>query len=300
MPEHHTLEDFYRVKANWLPENLRQDIGHFNVFRLEDYVGPGTHSLPYSRKDFYKINFAVGKSTYHYADKSMVIEDNALLFANPLVPYEWEPCDGSQRGFFCIFTEHFLQQHTSLKVADFSVFRPDGQPIYFLSEEQQADVRQLFQKMMREMDSDYAYKYDLLRGYVLELIHSAQKLQPATTLYRESNAATRIASLFTELLARQFPIEAPGQRVKLRTAQAFAGQLAVHTNHLNRALKEVTGKTTTQLLAERLVQEAHALLQHTDWPVGAIGYSLGFEEAAHFNNFFKKHTGRTPSAVRAV
>ena len=300
MPEHHSLEDFYRVKANWLPENLRQDIGHFNVFRLEDYVGPGVLSLPYSRKDFYKINFAVGQSVYHYANKSVVIEDNALLFANPLVPYEWEPRSEQQRGFFCIFTEHFLQQHTSLKVADFSVFQPDGQPIYFLDEAQQAPVQQLFQKMLTELDSDYAFKYDLLRGYVLELIHSAQKLQPATTLYRESTAATRIASLFTELLARQFPIEAPGQRVKLRTAQAFASQLAVHTNHLNRALKEVTGKTTTQLLAERLVQEAHALLKHTDWPVGAIGYSLGFEEAAHFNNFFKKHTGLTPSAVRAV
>ncbi|OGX90802.1 helix-turn-helix domain-containing protein [Hymenobacter coccineus] len=300
MPEHHTLEDFYRVKANWLPENLRQDIGHFNVFRLEDYVGPGVVSLPYSRKDFYKINFAVGQSAYHYANKSVVIENNALLFANPLVPYEWEPVSEQQHGFFCIFTEHFLQQHTRLKVADFSVFQPDGQPIYFLDETQQAHVRQLFQKMMAELDSDYAFKYDLLRGYVLELIHSAQKLQPATTLYRESNAATRIASLFTELLARQFPIEVRGQQVKLRTAQDFAHQLAVHTNHLNRALKDVTGKTTTQLLAERLVQEAQALLKHTDWPVGLIGYSLGFEEPAHFNNFFKKHTGHTPTAARVV
>ena len=177
---------------------------------------------------------------------------------------------------------------------------PGGQPLYFLNEAQQAAVQQLYRKMFAELEADYAYKYDLLRTYVLELIHSAQKLQPATTLYRESTAATRIASLFIELLARQFPIEVQGQRVKLRTAQAFASRLAVHTNHLNRALKVVTGKTTTQLLAERLVQEAQALLRHTDWPVGLIGYSLGFDEPAHFNNFFKKHTGQTPSAARAV
>jgi AraC family transcriptional activator of pobA len=296
----HTLEDFYRMKVEWLPENLRQDIGHFNVFRLDDFVGPAAKCLPYSRKDFYKINFVQGRSTYHYADKSVLIEDNALLFANPMVPYDWEPHNEQQTGFFCIFTEHFLQQHTSMRLADFSVFQPDGQPIYFLNDAQQANVRQLFQKMFDELDSDYAFKYDLLRTYVLELIHSAMKLQPATTLYRESTAATRIASLFTELLARQFPIEVPGQRVKLRTAQAFASHLAVHTNHLNRALKDVTGKTTTQHLAERLVQEAQALLKHTDWPVGHIAYSLGFEEATHFNNFFKKHTGQTPTAVRVV
>jgi AraC-like DNA-binding protein len=300
MPQHHTLEDFYRVKVNWLPDNLRQDLGHFNVFRLDDFVGPAARSLPYSRKDFYKITFVVGQSTYHYADKSVRVEGNALFFSNPQVPYHWEPFDAQQSGFFCIFTEHFLQQHTSIRLADFPVFQPDGQAIYLLSEAQQANVRQLYQKMFDELDSDYAFKYDLLRAYVLELIHSAQKLQPATTLYRGSTAATRIASLFTELLARQFPIEVKGQQVKLRTAQDFATQLAVHTNHLNRALKEVTGKTTTQLLAERLLQEAQALLQHTDWPVGLIGYSLGFEEPAHFNNFFKKHTGHTPTAARAV
>lgn len=300
MPKAHTLEDFYRVKVNWLPENLRQDIGHFNVFRLDDFVGPAAQCLPYSRKDFYKITFVVGQSIYHYADKSVVIDNNALLFANPQVPYDWEPRGAAQTGFFCIFTEHFLQQHTSIRLGDFPVFQPGGQPLYFLDQPQQIAVQQLYLKMFAELESDYAYKYDLLRAYVLELIHSAQKLQPATTLYRESTAATRIASLFTELLARQFPIEVQGQRVKLRTAQSFARQLAVHTNHLNRALKEVTGKTTTQLLAARLVQEAQALLRHTDWPVGLIGFSLGFDEPAHFNNFFKKHTGHSPSAVRAV
>ncbi|WP_241737986.1 helix-turn-helix domain-containing protein [Hymenobacter polaris] len=31
-----------------------------------------------------------------------------------------------------------------------------------------------------------------------------------------------------------------------------------------------------------------------------IGYCLGFEEPAHFSNFFRKHAGMAPSAVRAV
>ncbi len=228
-----TLEDFYRAKLNWLPENLQQDLGHFNVFRLEDFVGHSAQPLLYSRKDFYKISLIIGQNTYHYADKSIAIEENALLFANPQVPYEWEPRGAAQTGFFCIFTEAFLQRYLGSKVADFPVFQPGGQPVFFLTDKQLDQTRQLFQKMFTELDSNYTYKYDLLRAYVLELIHSTQKLQPITTLYRESNAATRIASLFTELLARQFPIESPGQR--LRTAQAFADQLAVHVNHLNYA-----------------------------------------------------------------
>ncbi|WP_241737985.1 hypothetical protein [Hymenobacter polaris] len=92
------------------------------------------------------------------------------------------------------------------------------------------------------------------------MLHSTFKLQPAAALHHGSTAATRLAALFTELLERQFPIELPGQRVRLRSAEAFAGQLAVH---LNRALRQVTNKTTTQLIAGQLVQEAYALLRHT-------------------------------------
>ena len=49
-----------------------------------------------------------------------------------------------------------------------------------------------------------------------------------------------------------------------------------------------------------LVQEAHALLKHTTWNVAEISYSLGFEEPAHFSNFFRKRAGTTPSAARTV
>ncbi|WP_324677098.1 helix-turn-helix transcriptional regulator [Hymenobacter sp. GOD-10R] len=300
MPKTQTLEDFYKHKIHWMPENLQQDIGHFNVFRLDDYVGPNACALPYSRKDFYKITLVTGHNRYHYADKTVEINGNALLFANPLVPYHWEPLDDNQTGFFCIFTEAFLQRHMTVLAQELPVFKPGGQPVYFLNDEQLATTKQLFEKIFAEIDSDYSYKYDLLRAYVFELVHGAMKLQPASTLYHDSNAATRIASLFTELLERQFPIELPGQQVKLRNANALAAQLAVHVNHLNRALKEVTGKTTSQLIADRLVQEAHALLKHTAWNVSEISYSLGFEEPAHFSNFFKKRAGATPSAVRTV
>lgn len=69
-------------------------------------------------------------------------------------------------------------------------------------------------------------------------------------------------------------------------------------NHLNRAVKEVTGKTTTEHISDRVVKEAKALLKHTDWSVSQIAYSLGYEYPNYFNNFFKKQTGVTPRALR--
>ncbi|MGI4735917.1 MAG: hypothetical protein ACRYG7_12145 [Janthinobacterium lividum] len=84
MSEPQTLENFYLQKIHWLPENLRQDIGHFNVFRVDDYVGPTAPHVPYSRKDFYKIMLVSGRSNYHFADKTIALRGHALFFANPL------------------------------------------------------------------------------------------------------------------------------------------------------------------------------------------------------------------------
>jgi len=109
----------------------------------------------------------------------------------------------------------------------------------------------------------------------------------------------RLTNVFLELLERQFPIESIKQRLRIKTAQDFAQNLSVHVNYLNRAVKEITGKSTTTHIAERIITEAKALLQHTNWTISEVAYALGFEYPTYFNNFFKKMTGTTPNLARA-
>jgi len=154
-------------------------------------------------------------------------------------------------------------------------------------------------KMMEEMDTDYTGKYDLLRNYLHILMHEALKIAPANLYDKKNNASARVATSFLELLERQFPIDSPEQSLKLKTAHEYAQNLAVHTNHLNRAVKELTGKTTTQHIIDRVLKEAQALLKHTDWSIAQIATGLGFEEPAYFTNFFKKHYGSSPANARA-
>ncbi|NIJ54065.1 helix-turn-helix domain-containing protein [Dyadobacter arcticus] len=295
-----TLEEFYQHKFNWLPENLKQDIGHFNVFSLGNHSGASAVPVQYSRRDFYKISLLKGKNIYHYADKSLEVDGPALMFFNPQVPYNWESSCGGTTGYFCIFKEAFFQERMRGSINELPMFATGGKPSYILTDSQDEHVSQIFQKMLAEIDSDYQFKYDLIRNYVMELIHYALKMQPTESLYQHPNANSRITSIFTELLERQFPIESPSQRFALRSANDFAQHLSVHVNHLNRAIRETTGKTTTAHIAERIASEAKALLKHTKWNISEISYSLGFEEPAHFNNFFKKQTSQTPSAFRIV
>jgi AraC family transcriptional regulator, transcriptional activator of pobA len=306
-----TLEQFYKQLSGssgaedgpgyLLPDGITREIGHFNVFKIDELVAKISTRpvMPYNRRAYYKISLIRGHNRAEYADKVIDIPQNALLFATPRIPYNYVPQDTKQAGYFCIFTDEFLVQSKSGVLLDeLPIFKAGGIPIFQLSKAEVEELDAIFRKMYKELSSDYAFKYDLIRNYVLELIHYGQKLQPATALYPTHNASARVSSLFIELLERQFPIESPRQKLNLRTAKDYADRLAIHVNHLNKVLKENTGKTTTDLISGRIAQEAKILLKQTDWNVSEIAYSLGFEEVAHFSNFFKKQTALSPLAFR--
>jgi len=284
------------------PKDINKEIGHFNIFDMSELVKKykvDQSHMPYNRRMYYKISLIRGKNIAEYADKVIAIEKNALLFATPKIPYNWIPQDFDQGGYFCIFTDDFLIQSKSGVVLDeLPIFRPGGYPVFQITDEQADELARLFQKMNAEISSGYLYKYDLLRNLVLEMIHFGQKLQPLTTFNSSQNASTRVANLFIELLERQFPIASPNQRISLRTAKDYAERLAIHSNYLNKVLKETTGKTTTEHISNRLIQEAKILLKQTDWNISEIAYSLGFEQLSHFSNFFKKQTSFSPLEIR--
>ncbi len=288
-----TLLEFYQRKFNWLPESIKNDIGHFNLFHLQPPAAGQPTAIPYRRRDFYKIMLVKGNSQVHYADQVIDVKNQALTFSNPLIPYKWEHLDKVREGVYCIFDQHFFAKYGNLN--QYEVFQPGGPHLFELSDAETVTVQRVFERMEIEFKTEFKYKYEAVRNLIFELIHFALKQQPAAAPTRQlQNASQRITFLFLELLERQFPIDDQHLAVQLRTASDFAAQLNVHVNHLNRTVKETTSKTTTQLIADRVLQEAKILLRHSRWNVSEIANALGFAEVTHFNNFFKKHTGTSP------
>ena len=267
----------------------------FNVFQIES---DGNATRIYSRKDFYKICLTTGKSIIHYADKSFDAEGTVLFFGNPHIPYSWETISTSYVGYTCLFSEEFLKSDRSESLQHSPLFKIGGTPILKITKQQRKFLNTLFQKMIEEQQTDYVYKDDLIRNYINLIIHEALKLQPSENFDQHKNASSRITSVFLELLERQFPIEDIEKPLQLKAAQDYAKNLNVHANYLNRAVKEVTGKPTTVHISERIISEAKALLQHTDWNIADIAYALGFKYPTYFNNFFKKITGTNPKSLR--
>ena len=170
----------------------------FNVFQIES---DSNATRIYSRKDFYKICLTTGKSIIHYADRSFEAEGTVLFFGNPHIPYSWETLSTTYMGYTCLFSEEFLKaSDRSESLQNSPLFKIGGTPILNISESQRQFLNTIFQKMIDEQQSDYAYKDDLMRNYINLIIHEALKLQPSENYDQHKNAAARITSVFLELL----------------------------------------------------------------------------------------------------
>ena len=297
MARSETIEDFYKEQFDSIPERFKSEIGHFNLFKFEAVNAYCLKPIPYNIRAYFKICFIVGKSVVHYSDKTIKVEKQALLFANPQVPYNWQHISEDQRGYFCVFTENFFHHFGNPK--EYSILQPEATPVIELTDDQARKVAQIFEDMYADWTSDYPYKYDRMRTLVYELLHLAVKTQPVKSVERSfSNASEKIATRFLELLEQQFPVD--DTTLRLRSSSDFAERLSIHVNHLNKVSQEVLHKPTSVIIQERVLLEAKILLKHSDKAVSEIAYALGFKEKTHFNNFFRKHTQLSPTQFKVI
>ena len=69
-------------------------------------------------------------------------------------------------------------------------------------------------------------------------------------------------------------------------------------SHFSRLIKEKTGRTFTDLMAQYRVDRAKAMLRRTGKSLIQIALDSGFEDQSYFLRVFKRYTGTAPRAYR--
>ena len=78
----------------------------------------------------------------------------------------------------------------------------------------------------------------------------------------------------------------------------YAEALRITVPHLCSTIKQASGRTAGDLIAEAILTDAKAQLKLSSTPIKEIAMSLGFDNVAFFNRFFKTHEGVTPRNYR--
>lgn len=106
--------------------------------------------MPYDRRAYYKISLIRGKNRVEYADRTIEIEENAILFATPKIPYNYLPLDKEQSGHFCVFTAEFLSKDKiGMDLDKLPIFQTDGYPVFQLTDEETIAIDLIFKNTPR-------------------------------------------------------------------------------------------------------------------------------------------------------
>lgn len=261
---------------------------HFSIGKIDE-------SFSYKTKcdDCFVIYFfseAKGTCSVDFETFDLLPKGMLLLAPKQVLQLEAENLSGYYLSFDLNFY-HLVK--SNLKLYDFPFFHiTSSEPKLSLGLDFEA-IESLFVKIEKEFSSDISFgKWTILR-YELEILLvqltriKQKQLGEEKTLLTPNNERLRKLESLIELHFKEN-----------KEVSFYADQLHISSRHLNNIIKEVSGKSISQILQHRLLVESKRLLMITEKSVSEIAYDLGFNDKAYFHRFFKKYTELTPLQFR--
>ena len=242
------------------------------------------------KHNFYLVVLITKGSGFHEIDfERYEVKPGSVFFMQPGQTHYWEFSPDVEGVIFFHSMAYYQWQFPNSQLSDFPFyFSRRNKPFLHLNDSEVIEISRQFTGILTEFYSDLSYRYpkigsllhclyiDLSRRYAVEEPQKVIHSQP----YDERFKA------FEEMLNRDFKTE--------KSAMYYASQLHITTKHLNRICKEITGKTSTEVIAERVLLEAKRLLSGGSKNLNEIARELGYEEYAYFSRLFKQYCGESP------
>ena len=183
-------------------------------------------------------------------------------------------------------------------IGQYSFFSYDVREALHLSEEEKGIFRDCLAKMQAELNHS-------IDNHSRKLIcRNIQLLLDYCMRFYERQFITRhcvnhdVLTRFEQLLNSYF---ADGRAAKegLPTVRHFAEECYLSPNYFGDLVKKETGRSPQELIQSKIISTAKEELAATGKTVGEVAWHLGFQYPQHFNRFFKRNTGMTPSEYRS-
>ena len=144
-------------------------------------------------------------------------------------------------------------------------------------------------ELAEQLAAEQARPLDAQQPALLEALLRAVLLRLERLVQAGAPPVPELARFFT-ILERDFG--------RTRAVSHYAKEAGVSPRRLGELLLAQTGKSTKQLIDDRVVLEQKRLLAHTRLSVKELADRTGFDEPTNLVKFFRQRTGQTPLAVR--
>jgi len=245
----------------------------------------GFVSKPHSHKHYEIFFFEKGEAS-HFIDfiEYPIFDNSFFLISYNQIHYITAQPDTFNLGFAISFDKTYFDFLDNRLQSLFGTFATS--PAYSLN-----GLQELFSMLFRQIEIEIRQHQsgDLVINYLKILLTHISRLKVATQKEVHS-IKNPIWINFLEAIETNF--------VSKKKVAEYARLLNTTTTQLNRISQKQNNTTALSVIHNRLNLEAKRKLFYTGIQIKEICFELGFEDAGHFNNFFKRLNQQTPNEFR--
>jgi AraC family transcriptional activator of pobA len=276
-------------------QNFRKSGEKNLLFSVEVFDAKRHFQVTYPhRHDFYEVLYLSNGSGFHIIDSNKYeIKPPCIFFLSPGQAHRLE-LSSDIDGFIFLFTAEFylVNQNNKNKLLEFPFFFSVSQnnpPLLIQDKGDDDFLRMLLQKGLNEFEKEEVSN-ETIHAILELLLLACNNLYPDELISVQKGKGQIFVKNFLKLIEENYQ--------KNLSITEYAKMLAVSPNHLTQMVKQITGKTSIELLQEKLIVETKRLLIHTNLTVSEISDRMNFDDQSYFTKYFKNKTGITPLQYR--
>ncbi|PKV48140.1 AraC-like DNA-binding protein [Aquimarina sp. MAR_2010_214] len=276
------------------------DTGSIENFYANDFA---THLLnnqdiishPHKHNFYLSVLFIEGTGVHEIDFESYQIKPGSVFLLRPGQTHFWKFTTKS-KGYIIFHSKEFyeaISQNKNLSIFPF-FFSNQNPPCIYLDKQTQALIEPLFISILKESRCNALLKKQKLVN-LIDLIYielSRLVLRDNFEDLINSKNLTMKLHKFEQLIEEKYKRE--------KSAITYAETMNISVKHLNRICKETVGKTTTDLILERVILEAKRQILYSENNLTEIAWDLGYDDYSHFSKLFKQKNSMSPSQFQKM
>ncbi|ACU57763.1 helix-turn-helix domain-containing protein [Chitinophaga pinensis] len=216
------------------------------------------------------------------------VSENVFFYVTPGQVFTME-IDEAAKGYAISFAKEYIEL-TDIRVA--GLFRTsffnqfNSIPIIYIWGDSIVAMESFADKMIQEYNNTLDLRSDILKGYLkIFMIYLCrqikQNIQDIQDIYWSRK--NHLVKLFFTQVEKYYASK--------KMVKEYAEILAVSPGYLNGVVKEMSGRTASHHIQQRIVLEAKRRVLHDGFSLKETAYDLGFWDPAHFSKYFKNCSG---------
>ncbi|WP_172280155.1 helix-turn-helix domain-containing protein [Chryseobacterium sp. LAM-KRS1] len=279
--------------------NNQEHIEDFTIINLRDagLSAPYT-SYPFRSDDFIFIFIKEGNGKIYRGNYLQEVQPLSVHFINTCQQIELS-MDSLDDIYMIIVGEYFFKKYIdkdfyrmfTFLIIESGISKESTPDFFSMMEDTYIKIYNEFKRANRNYHAIGHLVGFLLHKFTDEFwIENSNIHEEKCTLEMLISFKRQLSDNFIELIN--------GKTEKVLKLSDFASSQNIHPKHFNTIIKNKTGKTVSEWITEKSIDEAKILLRESNLSIKEISNLFGYSEPTHFSHFFKKNTKMSPKEYR--